>query len=119
VADFNEFILEITVLHHIYCRDGQPAEVLPFPVSHDGAFWGFYWWGQRPENLFCRTGRGVSSAAASSQAVVDAEAQEPAAAEQELAHLSVDDLIAIARLPYIPALGRDGTAAWLRESGRT
>jgi hypothetical protein len=51
--------------------------------------------------------------------VVDAEAQEPAAAEQELAHLSVDDLIAIARLPYIPALGRDGTAAWLRESGRT
>jgi len=48
--------------------------------------------------------------------VVDAEAQEPAAAEQELAHLSVDDLIA--RLPYIPALGRDGTAAWLRESGR-
>jgi hypothetical protein len=54
---------------------------------------------------------------ASSQAVVDAEAQEPAGAEQELAHLSVDDFIAW--LPYIPALGRDGTAAWLRESERT
>ena len=34
--------------YHIYCRDGQAAEVLPFPVSDDGAFWGFYWWGQRP-----------------------------------------------------------------------
>jgi hypothetical protein len=34
--------------YHIYCRDGQPAEVLPFPVGHDGAFWGFYWLGQRP-----------------------------------------------------------------------
>ena len=34
--------------YHIYCRDGQAAEVLPFPVVADGAFWGFYWWGQRP-----------------------------------------------------------------------
>jgi len=34
--------------YYIYCRDGQAAEVLPFPVGHDGAFWGFYWWGQRP-----------------------------------------------------------------------
>lgn len=34
--------------YYIYCRDGQAAEVLPFPVSHDGAFWPFYWWGQRP-----------------------------------------------------------------------
>ncbi len=34
--------------YHIYCRDGQAAEVLPFPVGHDGAFWGFYWWGRRP-----------------------------------------------------------------------
>ncbi len=33
--------------YHIYCRDGQAAEVLPFPVGDDGAFWGFYWWGQR------------------------------------------------------------------------
>jgi hypothetical protein len=33
--------------YHIYCRDGQAAEVLPFPVGNDGAFWGFYWWGQR------------------------------------------------------------------------
>jgi hypothetical protein len=33
--------------YHIYCRDGQAAEVLPFPVGEDGAFWGFYWWGQR------------------------------------------------------------------------
>jgi len=34
--------------YHIYCRDGQAAEVLPFPAGHDGAFWGFYWWGRRP-----------------------------------------------------------------------
>lgn len=27
---------------------GLAAEVLPFPIGHDGAFWGFYWWGQRP-----------------------------------------------------------------------
>jgi len=33
--------------YHIYCRDGQAAEVLPFPVGDDGAFWGFYWCGQR------------------------------------------------------------------------
>ncbi len=33
--------------YHIYCRDGQAAEVLPFPTCDDGAFWGFYWWGQR------------------------------------------------------------------------
>ena len=31
----------------IYCRDGQAAEVLPFPVGDDGTFWPFYWWGQR------------------------------------------------------------------------
>jgi hypothetical protein len=34
--------------YYIYCRDGQASEVLPFPVSHDGAFWGFYWWGKHP-----------------------------------------------------------------------
>ena len=34
--------------YYIYCRDGQAAEVLPFPVGPDGAFWGFYWWGKRP-----------------------------------------------------------------------
>jgi len=34
--------------YYIYCRDGQAAEVLPFPVGHDGAFWPFYWWGQHP-----------------------------------------------------------------------
>jgi len=34
--------------YYIWCRDGQAAEVLPFPLGHDGAFWGFYWWGQRP-----------------------------------------------------------------------
>ena len=34
--------------YYIYCRDGQAAEVLPFPVGHDGAFWGFYWWGKHP-----------------------------------------------------------------------
>lgn len=34
--------------YHIYCRDGQAAEVLPFPLGHDGAFWPFYWWGARP-----------------------------------------------------------------------
>ena len=34
--------------YYIYCRDGQAAEVLPFPVSPDGAFWGFYWWGKHP-----------------------------------------------------------------------
>jgi hypothetical protein len=34
--------------YYIWCRDGQAAEVLPFPLGHDGAFWGFYWWGRRP-----------------------------------------------------------------------
>jgi hypothetical protein len=34
--------------YYIYCRDGQAAEVLPFPLGPDGAFWGFYWWGQHP-----------------------------------------------------------------------
>ena len=34
--------------YYICCRDGQAAEVLPFPLGHDGAFWGFYWWGRRP-----------------------------------------------------------------------
>ncbi len=33
--------------YYLYCRDGQAAEVLPFPLGHDGAFWGFYWWGLR------------------------------------------------------------------------
>jgi hypothetical protein len=23
--------------------------VLPFPVTADGGFWNFYWWGQRPD----------------------------------------------------------------------
>ncbi len=35
--------------YHIYCRDGQAVEVLPFPVGHDGAFWPFYWWGAQPD----------------------------------------------------------------------
>jgi hypothetical protein len=33
--------------YYIYCREGQAAEVLPFPVGHDGTFWPFYWWGLR------------------------------------------------------------------------
>lgn len=32
----------------ICCRDGKAAEVLPFPVGYDGAFWRFYWWDPRP-----------------------------------------------------------------------
>jgi hypothetical protein len=35
--------------YFISCRDGQAAEVLPFPVTADGAFWNFYWWGQRSD----------------------------------------------------------------------
>ena len=35
--------------YFISCQDGQAAEVLPFPVTTDGAFWNFYWWGQRPD----------------------------------------------------------------------
>ena len=35
--------------YFISCRDGQGAEVLPFPVTADGAFWNFYWWGRRPD----------------------------------------------------------------------
>jgi hypothetical protein len=34
--------------YFIPCQDGQAAEVLPFPVTADGAFWNFYWWGWRP-----------------------------------------------------------------------
>ena len=34
--------------YFIPCQDGQAAEVLPFPVTADGAFWNFYWWGRRP-----------------------------------------------------------------------
>jgi hypothetical protein len=34
--------------YQIRCQAGQVAEVLPFPVGHDGALWGFYWWGERP-----------------------------------------------------------------------
>jgi hypothetical protein len=34
--------------YYIWCRDGQAAEVLPFPLGHDGAFWGYYWWGRHP-----------------------------------------------------------------------
>ena len=34
--------------YFIPCQDGQAAEVLPFPVTTDGAFWNFYWWGRRP-----------------------------------------------------------------------
>ena len=34
--------------YYIYCRDGQAAEVVPFPIGNDGAFWPFYWWGQHP-----------------------------------------------------------------------
>ena len=33
--------------YFIPCQDGQAAEVLPFPVTADGAFWNFYWWGRR------------------------------------------------------------------------
>ena len=32
--------------YFIHCQDGQAAEVLPFPVTADGAFWNFYWWGR-------------------------------------------------------------------------
>ena len=35
--------------YFISCQDGQAAEVLPFPVTADGAFWNFYWWGRRPD----------------------------------------------------------------------
>jgi len=35
--------------YFIPCQDGQAAEVLPFPVTADGAFWNFYWWGRRPD----------------------------------------------------------------------
>jgi hypothetical protein len=34
--------------YHLCCQDGQAAEMLPFPVGHDGAFWLFYWWDRRP-----------------------------------------------------------------------
>ena len=34
--------------YYIYCRGGQAAEVVPFPIGNDGAFWPFYWWGQHP-----------------------------------------------------------------------
>ena len=34
--------------YYIYCRDGQAAEVLPFPLQADESFWPFYWWGRRP-----------------------------------------------------------------------
>lgn len=34
--------------YFISCQDGQAAEVLPFPVTADGTFWNFYWWGRRP-----------------------------------------------------------------------
>jgi hypothetical protein len=34
--------------YYICCRDGQAAEVLPFPVGRDGAFWPFYWWDPHP-----------------------------------------------------------------------
>ena len=33
--------------YYIWCLDGQAAEVLPFPVGNDGAFWKFYWWSLR------------------------------------------------------------------------
>ena len=35
--------------YYIWCPDGQVAEVLPFPLGHDGAFLMFYWWGQRSD----------------------------------------------------------------------
>ena len=35
--------------YYIWSLDGQAAEVLPFPVTNDGAFWMFYWWGQRSD----------------------------------------------------------------------
>jgi hypothetical protein len=35
--------------YFIPCQGGQAAEVLPFPVTADGAFWNFYWWGRRPD----------------------------------------------------------------------
>ena len=34
--------------YYICCRDGQVAEVLPFPVRRDGTFWPHYWWDSRP-----------------------------------------------------------------------
>lgn len=35
--------------YFIPCQNGQAAEVLPFPVIADGAFWNFYWWGRRTD----------------------------------------------------------------------
>ena len=37
---------ETECAYYIWCLGGQAAEVLPFPVSNDGAFPMFYWWGQ-------------------------------------------------------------------------
>lgn len=44
--------------YFIPCQDGQAAEVLPFPVTADGAFWNFYWWGRRPEARSSAPGAG-------------------------------------------------------------
>ena len=55
----------------IYCRDGQAAEVLPFPVGDDGTFWPFYWWGQRSG------GRWASSPISRPRAWIQSKARSP------------------------------------------
>lgn len=47
--------------YHICCRDGQAAEVLPFPPGRDGVFWPYYWWDPRPGARWT-TGRIVPAA---------------------------------------------------------
>ncbi len=46
--------------YYIYCRDGQAAEVLPFPLHADESFWPFYWWGRRPGDRWA-TGKIVAA----------------------------------------------------------
>ena len=46
--------------YYIYCRDGQAAEVLPFPLHGDESFWPFYWWGRRPGDRWA-TGKIVAA----------------------------------------------------------
>ena len=46
--------------YHICCRDGQAAEVLPFPPGRDGV-WPYYWWDSRPGARWT-TGRIVPAA---------------------------------------------------------
>jgi hypothetical protein len=41
--------------YNLYLRDGQVAEVLPFPVYSDGGFWKMYWWGRDSGRLWVTT----------------------------------------------------------------